>query len=67
MTTAEKKPPKTLANKKKRVTVYLEPVIHQALKQKAAETGEPISAIANQALQASLLVHSQDLLPFHQH
>ena len=45
----------------KRATVYLEPVLHRALKLKAAQGDASISELVNEAIRASLREDAIDL------
>jgi predicted DNA binding CopG/RHH family protein len=47
--------------KPKRVTVYVQPDLHKALRLKAAETERPYSALVNDALRQSLAEDAEDL------
>ena len=47
-----------------RATVYLDPRLHQALRIKAAETSQSMSALINRALQQSLTEDAEDLAAF---
>jgi len=47
-----------------RATVYLEPVIHKALKLKALETSLSISQIINDTLRSELFQDAEDLEAF---
>jgi hypothetical protein len=48
----------------KRVTVYLRPAYHRALRVKAAETEYSVSELINEAVQHSLLEDSLDIEAF---
>jgi len=48
----------------KRTTVYLDPVIHRALRLKAAETERTMSDLVNEAVKLSLLEDAEDLAAF---
>jgi predicted DNA-binding protein len=48
----------------KRVTVHLEPEMHEALLRKAAETGRTVSDFVNDAVRASLIEDLEDLAAF---
>lgn len=48
----------------KRVTVYLEPTLHRALKLQAAETGRSVSDLVNEAVRGSLATDLEDLDTF---
>ena len=47
--------------KPKRVTVYVDPYLHKALRLKAAETEQSYSALVNEALRQSLAEDAEDL------
>lgn len=51
-------------NASKRVTVYLKPEFHKALKVKAAETEYSVSDLVNQAIRQALLEDASDLEAF---
>jgi predicted DNA binding CopG/RHH family protein len=46
---------------RKRVTVYVDPDIHKAVRLKAAETERPYSTLVNEALRRSLAEDAEDL------
>jgi len=48
----------------KRATVYFDPVIHRALRIKAAETDRSFSDLVNEAVQLSLAEDAEDLAAF---
>ncbi len=48
----------------KRATIYLDPLLHKALKLKAMETSKTISAIVNQAIKESLAEDAEDFAVF---
>lgn len=48
----------------KRVTVYFDPVMHQALKHKALETARSISDLVNDAVYTALAEDAEDLAAF---
>jgi predicted transcriptional regulator len=48
----------------KRVTIYLDPELHRALRMKAAETDTSMSELVNQALRQSLADDADDLASF---
>ena len=50
----------------KRATVYLEPMLHRALRLKAVETSKSISELVNEAIRFSLAEDAQDLAAFEQ-
>ncbi len=48
----------------KRATVYLNPMLHKALRIKAAETSRSISELINEAVRLSLAEDAEDLAAF---
>jgi hypothetical protein len=48
----------------KRATVYLDPVLHKALKFKSIETSRSISDLVNTAIRESLAEDAEDLAAF---
>jgi hypothetical protein len=48
----------------KRVTVYFEPALHQAIRLKAAHTNRSVSDIVNDAIRMSLREDQEDLAAF---
>ena len=48
----------------KRATIYFDPDIHRALRVKAAETEQPISALVNEAVKLRLAEDAEDLSAF---
>ncbi|MFT5141102.1 MAG: hypothetical protein ACI9CB_002773 [Rhodothermales bacterium] len=48
----------------KRATVYFDPVLHRALRLKAAETDRSLSEIVNEAVKISLSEDAEDLAAF---
>ncbi len=48
----------------KRSTIYLDPILHQALRLKALETSSSMSEIINEALKSSLSLDAEDLSSF---
>ena len=48
----------------KRATVYFDPVLHRALRLKAAETDRSISALVNEAVKAALYEDASDFEVF---
>jgi hypothetical protein len=48
----------------KRSTVYLEPMLHRALRLKAVETSKSISELVNEAVRFSLAEDAEDLAAF---
>jgi len=53
-----------MATPTKRATIYLDPVIHKALKLKAIETSRSISDLVNEAVREALAEDAEDLLAF---
>lgn len=48
----------------KRATVYLDPMLHKALRLKAAETSRSMSELVNRAVRLSLAEDAEDLAAF---
>ena len=48
----------------KRATIYLDPVLHKALKLKAFETSRSISDLVNSAVKEALAEDAEDLASF---
>jgi hypothetical protein len=48
----------------KRATVYLDPLLHKALKLKSIETSRSISDLVNQAVREALAEDAEDLAAF---
>ena len=48
----------------RRATIYLDPALHRALRIKAAETDQSVSAIVNEAIRQSLAEDADDLAAF---
>jgi hypothetical protein len=48
----------------KRATVYLDPMLHKALRIKAAETSRSVSDLINEAVRFSLAEDAEDLAVF---
>ena len=48
----------------KRSTIYLDPALHQALRQKALETSRSMSEIINEAVREALAEDAEDLAVF---
>ena len=48
----------------KRATIYLDPVLHKALKLKAVETSRSISDLVNTAVREALAEDAEDLTAF---
>lgn len=55
-----------MATPAKRATVYLDPIIHKALKLKALETSRSVSDLVNQAVREALAEDAEDLSAFEQ-
>ncbi|MBW2603363.1 MAG: CopG family transcriptional regulator [Deltaproteobacteria bacterium] len=53
-----------MATPTKRATVYLDPVLHKALKLKAVETSRSISDLVNEAVREALAEDAEDLAAF---
>ncbi len=53
-----------MATLSKRSTIYLDPVLHQALRLKALETSRSMSDIINEALKETLSDDADDLAVF---
>jgi hypothetical protein len=51
-------------NKLKRATIYLDPLLHEALRVKAAETETSVSELVNAAVRQSLSEDAADLASF---
>jgi len=47
-----------------RATIYLDPNLHKALKLKAVETSQTVSALVNQAIKESMAEDADDLVAF---
>ena len=48
----------------KRATIYLDPILHKALKLKSIETSRTISDLVNQAVKEALTEDAEDLAAF---
>ena len=48
----------------KRATVYLDPVLHKALKLKAVETSRSVSDLVNDAIREALAEDAEDITAF---
>ena len=48
----------------KRATVYFDPILHKALRVKAAQTDHSVSALVNTAVRRSLAEDADDLASF---
>ena len=55
-----------MATTAKRATIYLDPVLHKALKLKSVETSRSISDLVNTAIRESLAEDAEDLAAFDQ-
>ncbi len=53
-----------MATLSKRSTIYLDPVLHQALRLKSLETSRSMSEIINEALREALAEDAEDLSAF---
>jgi hypothetical protein len=53
-----------MARPAKRATIYLDPIIHKALKLKAVETSRSVSNLVNQAVREALAEDAEDLAAF---
>lgn len=53
-----------MRNETIRSTVYLDPTLHRALRQKAAATHQSMSQIVNEAIRAALAEDEEDLAAF---
>jgi hypothetical protein len=53
-----------MKNPNKRVTVYLKPEFHRALRVKSAETEDSVSDLVNEAIKNALLEDAKDLEAF---
>ena len=53
-----------MATATKRATIYLEPILHKALKLKAFETSRSISDLVNSAVKEALAEDAEDLASF---
>lgn len=50
----------------KRATVYLDPVLHKALRLKSMETARSVSELINDAIRGELAEDAADLAAFHE-
>lgn len=48
----------------KRSTIYFDPVLHRALRVKAAETSRSVSELVNDAVRENLIEDAEDLAAF---
>jgi hypothetical protein len=53
-----------MATSAKRATIYLDPIVHKALKLKALETSRSVSDLVNQAVREALSEDAEDLAAF---
>ena len=53
-----------MATAAKRATIYLDPILHKALKFKSVETSRSISDLVNTAIRESLAEDAEDLAAF---
>jgi len=53
-----------MATLSKRSTIYLDPVLHQALRLKSLETSRSMSEIINEALREALAEDAEDISAF---
>ena len=53
-----------MATPAKRTTIYLDPVIHKALKLKAVETSRSVSDLVNEAVREAIAEDADDLAAF---
>lgn len=53
-----------MATQTKRATIYFDPVLHKALRMKAAETSRSITELVNQAVREALSEDAVDLAAF---
>ena len=53
-----------MSNLTKRSTIYFDPVLHRALRVKAAETSRSVSELINDAARDYLTEHAEDLAVF---
>lgn len=53
-----------MATLAKRATVYLDPILHKALKLKSIETSKSISELVNSAVKEALAEDAEDILSF---
>lgn len=53
-----------MSNTNKRSTIYFDPVVHRALRLKAAEADRSISALVNDAVKLALTEDLEDLSAF---
>jgi len=53
-----------MATLAKRATIYLDPILHKALKLKSVETSRSISELVNSAVREALVEDAEDLAAF---
>ena len=53
-----------MATPTKRATIYLDPILHKALKLKSVETSRSISELVNSAVREALVEDAEDLAAF---
>lgn len=53
-----------MATPAKRATIYLDPILHKALKLKSIETSRSISDLVNSAIRQSIAEDAEDLAAF---
>lgn len=53
-----------MATPTKRATIYLDPIVHKALKLKAVETSRSVSELVNEAVREALAEDAEDLAAF---
>ena len=53
-----------MATPAKRATIYLDPIIHKALKLKSFETDRSVSDLVNEAVRQALAEDAEDLAAF---
>jgi len=53
-----------MATPAKRATIYLDPIIHKALKLKSIETSRSVSDLVNEAVREALVEDAEDLAAF---
>jgi hypothetical protein len=53
-----------MATSAKRATIYLDPIVHKALKLKAVETSRSVSDLVNQGVREALAEDAEDLAAF---
>ena len=53
-----------MATMTKRSTIYFDPVLHRALRVKAAETSQSVSGLVNDAVRDALAEDAEDLAAF---